>query len=100
MKMPRQKKFLFMKVVKMILFNFDNDIVLLRWEHKVSISTNITPICSLGKDDRFQMKVNDGAAVSGRGRTLPAAVKRPLGLQNCHLPEEGITLFLKVYFVF
>lgn len=31
--------------------NFDNDIVLVRLEHKVSISTNITPICSPGKVD-------------------------------------------------
>ena len=65
----RAEKFIIHEGYKNDLVNFDDDTVLVRPEHKVSISTNIRPFCLPGKDDRFQMKANDGVALSGWGRT-------------------------------
>ncbi|KAM7083952.1 LOW QUALITY PROTEIN: mannan-binding lectin serine protease 2 [Ciconia maguari] len=42
------------------LVNFDSDSASVRLEHKVSISTTVTPGCLPGKDDRFQMRANEG----------------------------------------
>ncbi|KAM6191631.1 LOW QUALITY PROTEIN: mannan-binding lectin serine protease 2 [Sarcoramphus papa] len=65
----RAEKFIIHEGYKNDLVNFDDDTVLVRPEHKVSISTNIRPFCLPGKEDRFQMKANDGVALSGWGRT-------------------------------
>lgn len=97
MKKPGQKKTLINEGYKNDLVNLDSDMALVRLEHKVSISTNITPICLPGKEDRFQMRAN-GRVELRRGALLfcccmlswqPSARKN---IQMCtqinHLPEN------------
>ncbi|OXB77243.1 UNVERIFIED_CONTAM: hypothetical protein H355_002235 [Colinus virginianus] len=49
------------------LVNFDNDIALIKLEHKVPLSTTVAPICLPRKG--FQVKASDTVTVSGWGRT-------------------------------
>ncbi|KAM6236509.1 LOW QUALITY PROTEIN: mannan-binding lectin serine protease 2 [Spheniscus humboldti] len=51
------------------LVNLDSDMALVRLEHKVSISTNIAPICLPGKED-----ISDESKWSGRTETRSSSV--------------------------
>ncbi|MBN3287216.1 MASP2 protease, partial [Polyodon spathula] len=67
--------------------NFDNDIALIKLEHRVPISEKIMPVCLPGKEDRFVVKPEEYGIVSGWGVTRASGLGRgSLSLKYVDLP--------------
>uniref|UniRef100_A0AAY4BS77 Mannan binding lectin serine peptidase 2 n=1 Tax=Denticeps clupeoides TaxID=299321 RepID=A0AAY4BS77_9TELE len=66
--------------------NFNNDIALMKMEHKVTVNATVMPVCLPGRDSRFTLTPEDTGIVSGWGVSRESSNKGTLYLRYIDLP--------------